>query len=332
LATAATATNHELTLVQASLRDPAATNLITQTLTVSLLRALLHRLQPELAEHIPAILLRLDQALPVRVAAHDKKIWQWIYQALFVQAVAPSVKNLSRELLRRLARETGQPVFGQWLTLAASATPRFSDTSPPKPQDESVHRKAGAPILSKSIVTPEPLNTPAASLPLEAHMQNGGMVIFAPYMQRLFGLLELSTGSEFVNAQAAERAVHLLQYAVSGEQETPEFQLVLNKLLCGIRGGTPICRGIQIQDHEKQVIEQMLNGVIANWPALGKTSIQGLRQTFLRRPAHLQYQEQAWKLQVQPGTFDMLLDRLPWSFALIKMPWMSEPLHVNWRN
>ncbi|MFZ6799028.1 contractile injection system tape measure protein [Undibacterium sp. Di24W] len=26
-----------------------------------------------------------------------------------------------------------------------------------------------------------------------------------------------------------------------------------------------------------------------------------------------------------------MLDRLPWSLAMNKFPWMSDPLHVNWR-
>jgi hypothetical protein len=65
--------------------------------------------------------------------------------------------------------------------------------------------------------------------------------------------------------------------------ETPEYQPVLNKLFCGIVGGVPIIRGIDITDKEKDVIEQMLNGVIGHWSALGKTSIAGLRETFLQR-------------------------------------------------
>jgi hypothetical protein len=89
--------------------------------------------------------------------------------------------------------------------------------------------------------------------------------------------------------------------------------------------------GIQITDHEKEVIQQMLLGVIANWSAIGKTSIQGLRETFLQREGHLYKQEDGWQLHIPSATFDMLLDRLPWSFAMIKFPWMPDPLHVNWR-
>lgn len=41
--------------------------------------------------------------------------------------------------------------------------------------------------------------------------------------------------------------------------------------------------------------------------------------------------DDAWYLDVDPGTFDMLLDSLPWSFSIIKHPWMERAVHVNWR-
>ncbi|WMW80515.1 contractile injection system tape measure protein [Undibacterium cyanobacteriorum] len=165
----------------------------------------------------------------------------------------------------------------------------------------------------------------------ESNVQNAGMVIIAPYIQRLFSILELTKNNAFVDEQAAERAVHLLQYVVTGESSTPEYQLALNKLLCGIHGGVPIVAGIDISEHEKTVIEQMLNGVISHWSALGKTSIAGLRQTFLVREGQLSYDEENWHLRIPTSTFDMLLDRLPWSFAMIRLPWMRAPLHVKWR-
>jgi hypothetical protein len=165
----------------------------------------------------------------------------------------------------------------------------------------------------------------------EANIHNAGLVIVIPYVQRLFGILELTVDGKFVNDGATERAVHLLQYVVTGEESTPEYQLVLNKLLCGIHGGTPIVPGISITDKEKTIIEQMLNGVITHWSALGKTSIAGLRETFLQRQGHLYHEDEAWHLKIPQKSFDMLLDRLPWSFAMTRMPWMAEPLNVTWR-
>ena len=86
-----------------------------------------------------------------------------------------------------------------------------------------------------------------------------------------------------------------------------------------------------ITDEEKTIIEQLLQSMIQHCKILGSTSIAGLRQTFLLRQGWLSLEENHWQLKVQPGTFDMLLDQLPWTIALIKHGWMDKPLHVNWR-
>lgn len=160
---------------------------------------------------------------------------------------------------------------------------------------------------------------------------NAGLVLVSPYIQRLFSILELTRDGIFIDEQASERGVYLLQYIVSGEKENSEQHLQLNKLLCGIHGDFNITTSITISSKEKEIIEQMLQGVIQHWSAIGKTSIKGLRETFLQRDGDLFYKENNWQLKIPQSTFDMLLDRLPWSFSLIKFPWMNEPLHVTWR-
>ena len=83
----------------------------------------------------------------------------------------------------------------------------------------------------------------------ESNVHNAGMVIIAPYIQRLFSILELTKNNAFVDENAAQQsAVHLLQYVVTGETSTPEYQLALNKLLCGIHGGLPIVAGIDLSE------------------------------------------------------------------------------------
>lgn len=160
---------------------------------------------------------------------------------------------------------------------------------------------------------------------------NAGMVLAAPYLPRLFSMLKLTVDGRFVDFYAAERAVHLLQFMVNGHTESAEYQLLLNKLICGIGTSIPISPDIALSENEKSITEQLLQGMIQNWSTIGKTSISGLRETFLQRPGWISLQEDAWQLKVQTGTFDMLLDRLPWSFSIIKYAWMDKPVHVTWR-
>lgn len=168
--------------------------------------------------------------------------------------------------------------------------------------------------------------------PLEdIYIDNAGLVILAPYLPRFFDMLGLITGKEFKDRENAERGVHLLQYLLDESTSSFEYQLVLNKLLCGITAGKPIIRGIDIKEAERAAAESLLAGVIANWPILKSTSIAGLRESFIQRQAHLQRKDDVWKLLVESKPYDMLLDELPWSFKTIKFPWMEHPIHVDWR-
>ena len=133
------------------------------------------------------------------------------------------------------------------------------------------------------------------------------------------------------NREAAERAVHLLQYLVNESSNSPEYQLVLNKLLCGVKTGIPIRREIEVSANEKEIVESLLQGMIQNWKAIANTSIAGLRESFLQRNARLQLKDDAWHLAVEAKPYDMLLDQIPWSYSTIKYVWMERVIYVDWR-
>ena len=162
-------------------------------------------------------------------------------------------------------------------------------------------------------------------------VDNAGQVLIGPYMPRLFSMLGLTEAGQFKNAEAAERAVHLLQCVVGGPSDTPEAMLGLNKILCGVPAATAIALEITITDQERDTVEMMLRAIIEHWKKIGNTTPDGLRQSFLRRTGRMHLKDDAWYLDVDPGTFDMLLDSLPWSFSIIKHPWMERAVHVNWR-
>jgi hypothetical protein len=170
-----------------------------------------------------------------------------------------------------------------------------------------------------------------AARPEEIYVTNAGMVIAAPYLPRLFELLKLTEKSRFKSREATERGVHLLQYLVDARTNTPEYQLVLNKLLCGVKPGLPIVRGIEITEEETEAITGLITAMIQNWKLIGNTSVAGFRESFLQREGRLMRKEDAWHLQVEQRAFDMLLDQIPWSFSTIKYSWMDRIIFVQWR-
>ena len=183
---------------------------------------------------------------------------------------------------------------------------------------------------------PSPTWLAEALAPAEAgapvFIDTAGLVIAGPYLPRLLQVLELTDGPAFRDEAAAARAGLLLEYVATGETDTPEPLLALHKLLCGLPLEAPVARSFEPTPAERAAVEGMLNALIAHWKIIGKTSVAGLRSSFLQREGRLEHRgDRGWLLQVQARSFDMLLDQLPWSYTPLKFPWMAEVLHVEWR-
>jgi hypothetical protein len=117
-----------------------------------------------------------------------------------------------------------------------------------------------------------------------------------------------------------------------GEQALTEEEAVMYKLLCGLELEAPIPLDIVLPDQDKKEAEQMLQSLIGHWSALGKTSIDGLRESFLQRAGSLLRDELSPVLYVEQQTIDILLKKLPWGLSVIRLPWLAEFIRVEWPN
>ncbi|MAJ50084.1 MAG: hypothetical protein CMB82_00495 [Flammeovirgaceae bacterium] len=161
-------------------------------------------------------------------------------------------------------------------------------------------------------------------------IKNAGIVIVWPYLDRFFQMLEMTEKGQFKTEGDAIRAVHLIQYLVKGSSETPEHELLLNKILCGINLAIPVPLKIELTDKEKKTADLMLNGVMQNWKKLKSSSIDAMREGFFIRQGFLEEKDDFWELEVEKKTIDILLKSLPWGFGMVKLPWMSKRMIVNW--
>ena len=162
-------------------------------------------------------------------------------------------------------------------------------------------------------------------------ISNAGLVLTVPFLPRLWATLGLARNNAFVDVVAAKRAACLLQAVASGDRADIAPVLALNEVLCGLTAGAAVSEPIEMTAQEKGEIETMLGALIAHWSALGSTSVDGLRETFLQRPGTLVHGDRGWNLTVEPRAVDVLLDRLPWGISIIKLPWMREVLYTEWR-
>jgi hypothetical protein len=294
-----------------------------------LLHKIALRLHAANYELLDSIVKVASEALALLVAdtnslALKQAKWEFIFYVLFVDGTIIQDKTkLTRKLCDSLAQAAGIDDSQRLVNLTERRVALLKPPATKKPSmsleelgiNNSSDKGEDNPVWEAGI-----------------HIDNAGQILAAAFMPRLFAMLNLTQEGKFVHPGAADRAAHLVQFMVTGATATPEYDLVLNKVLCGISTSLPITAGIDITEQEQNVIEQMLSSMIQHWKVLGATSIAGLRETFFQRQGWLVLEEDCWRLKVQERTFDMLLDHLPWSIALIKHSWMDKPLRVSWRN
>lgn len=165
----------------------------------------------------------------------------------------------------------------------------------------------------------------------EFFVENAGMVLLWPFLSRYFDYAGLLKNGDFVDDLARERAVHLLQYLVSG-QDAPEveYNLVLNKIFCGIQPETPIGTDVTLTDKEKEQGDQVLHALIGYWDKLKSTSIDGLRGTFLLREGSIRSKDGGWVVKIARKPYDILIDYLPFGIGTIKLSYLDEMIFTEW--
>ena len=160
-------------------------------------------------------------------------------------------------------------------------------------------------------------------------ISNAGLILLAPFLPRLFSLLQLTENGKFKDRDAQIKAMFLIQYAVFGSTEFPEYELQLNKLLTGFKTGIPVPRSVTLTEEDINTTEGMLHGVVQHWNKV--RTIDGLREGFLQRKGKLDENDEIIELTVENKAFDMLMDSVPWNFKTTKFSWMDKTIQVKWR-
>lgn len=157
-----------------------------------------------------------------------------------------------------------------------------------------------------------------------------GLLLLWHFLPEFFDKLEMRDGERFRDAVTQHRAATLLHVVATGEYDWPEQELVLAKVLVGLDVDELHEPGEPLDAREIECIDELLGDVLGHLPMLGRLSIAGLREAFLSRPGLLSTRDGHWLLRVERRSIDILLDRLPWSFAWARLPWMTAPVQVEW--
>lgn len=238
--------------------------------------------------------------------------------------------------IRDLARLGGEVLAGSWREIIAEAM-RESSTEPPGVASPA---RRVAEILSKDPASVEsdarevqasqpPRQDPAA---FEEGLPTGasGLVILHPYLPQFFRSLAWLNPAQRLLPQMRWHAVQALHWLAHDRLARDEAEVMLEKTLCGI----DLNEAGELPTLEPAVMEEgleLLRSVITHWGALRNTSPDGLREAFLARPGLLFLCEKNI-LRVEGRGYDILLRRLPYSIETVLLPWLKQPLQVEWEN
>lgn len=206
----------------------------------------------------------------------------------------------------------------------AATTPK---TDPPKHVFEMAWEK----LVSKA-ASSQTMQQAASVFPEEGvFVSNAGLVLLHPFLKTFFTRLGFVQNGAFPTKEACQKAVHSLFYLAHGSQTPEEHALVIPKVLCAYPIHETLERDIRLSEEELKEADDLLVAAIAQWTIVKNTSADGLREGFLQRQGKLSSRKDALYLQVETNSIDVLLDYLPWSLSMIKLPWREDILHVEWR-
>lgn len=160
---------------------------------------------------------------------------------------------------------------------------------------------------------------------------NAGLVLFWPFYGRFFNALGMIGREGMKGEEIRERAIQLLQYIATGSTQFEEWDLTLNKILCGAAPDFPVGTKIELTEEEEELCNKLILGTIYNWEKMRGTRLETFRETFVRRDGMLYRKENRWELIIENKAYDVLLDTLTWNISMINLSWMNTRINVQWR-
>lgn len=180
--------------------------------------------------------------------------------------------------------------------------------------------------------TPEPVQKKliATSEQEGLRINNAGLVLLHPFFYTYFNRLQLLQNGKFIDSQARQKAIRLLQLLVDGKTGHAEHELVLNKILCNYPLELPLEPDTVITDDEKALSEQLILAAIQQWEKMKNSSVESFRASFLQREGLVWQKDDAWFQRVTPRGYDIILQTLPWSYGMIRTSWTDKFFYTEW--
>ena len=158
--------------------------------------------------------------------------------------------------------------------------------------------------------------------------EKAGLILVHPFLFRFFNGIELLTEDKQIDDIG--KACMLLHYIATETEEVTDVELTLEKILLGIPLETVVNYQTPLTEKDKNLCEELLLAVLEHWVVLKKSTINTLRDMFLKREGELTMTDKNIKLKVERAAQDILLEKVPWNISLLRSKWMDTMMHVEW--
>ncbi|EDP95966.1 contractile injection system tape measure protein [Kordia algicida OT-1] len=158
--------------------------------------------------------------------------------------------------------------------------------------------------------------------------EKSGLILLNPFIKRFLSGVELLTENNEINDFG--RACMLLHYLATETENGTDVEFTLEKILLGIPQETIVDYETPLTESDKNACEELLRAILEHWTPLKRSTINTLRDMFLKRDGVLKITEEDIKLTVEGAAQDILLKQVPWNISLIRLKWMEKMLHIEW--
>jgi hypothetical protein len=193
---------------------------------------------------------------------------QLIVESLTNYYIAESTSNKYEEIIQELNN-----IIGINKTQQATEIKQDSKVKENEQREEYVANLMVQPTISKvQYYQKEFTLKPKRSIeekPVEGikvYIRNSGLVFLWPFLERLLEKQDLLEKQVFFSNLERSNAVHTLQYLVTEQLSTPDWRLILNKLLCGMAYNDIPFSGYYLwdkKDFAKRVLEEQEKALVA---------------------------------------------------------------------
>lgn len=151
-----------------------------------------------------------------------------------------------------------------------------------------------------------------------------GIIFIHPYINQFFSNLELLENNQFKNEAAQIKAVQVLYFlATSNTDYQEQSELEILKRFVGLSSDNMISFPNNLTAADQKECLFLLQSFIANWDALKNCNVEIVQKHFLRKLGKILEKDETFKIVLEKSPLDLLLNTIPFSYSIVKLPWLN---------